>query len=354
MDELDAVGSVLVRWERQHAKARDIGKEVSLARAALERIGAVLRDDPNEEVRLMQHLHGLYAEGGAGAVKGYLWGEVEAGLDEGFDWDAPGEPDWLVDGWLLRGRVQSLYGKGEIGKSRMAMQWAYALATGEAELLPGEVPVVSGVNPVPARVLAVSWEMTAAASTRLVRAAAAVYGHGDAVEAMGGRLVPCYVGGMGPLWRAGLTSGAPAHETQAMEWLRRRVDGFDLCILDSVAAAYAANEIDRGHVRGFLSAMDRLAIDSGCAVLLIGHSSRSYLVSGSTDWENMVRVLLAMEQEGVTAAERKKMGEAGEVPGTMLRVAKMNDARKPAVRWLGSHKGGGWVSVDRSQSRSEG
>ena len=91
-----------------------------------------------------------------------------------------------------------------------------------------------------------------------------------------------------PGWRAAHEDGAP----------------YALVVIDPIAAAYACSENDRGLVRQFCTAFDKAAEDSGAAVLLVGHPSKSgdEGYSGNTDWRNAVRG--GRLQSAVSAARR--------------------------------------------------
>ena len=70
--------------------------------------------------------------------------------------------------------------------------------------------------------------------------------------------------------------------------------GMRLCVLDSLNRMFQGNENDRPMVTGFLRELEALATKTQCAILLLGHPSKSALVdgsgySGSTAWDSMVR-----------------------------------------------------------------
>ena len=70
-----------------------------------------------------------------------------------------------------------------------------------------------------------------------------------------------------------------------------------LVILDPAADLFGGDEINRAHVRAFISMLRRLAMDIDGAVLLTAHPSREGIrsgdgYSGSTAWHNSVRSLL--------------------------------------------------------------
>jgi RecA-family ATPase len=76
-----------------------------------------------------------------------------------------------------------------------------------------------------------------------------------------------------------------------------------LVVLDTAADLYAGNENDRAQVNRFVKAYcERIAIETGAAVLLCAHPSRDGLRSGegsagSTAWSNAVRSRLYLHRD---------------------------------------------------------
>jgi len=76
--------------------------------------------------------------------------------------------------------------------------------------------------------------------------------------------------------------------------------GLDFVVLDNVAHLFEGNENIRAHVARFIGLLNKLALDSNCAIILIGHPNKNgddY--SGSTAWQNQVRshILLKIDAE---------------------------------------------------------
>jgi RecA-family ATPase len=66
--------------------------------------------------------------------------------------------------------------------------------------------------------------------------------------------------------------------------------GVEFSVFDNVAHLFAGNENIRGQVAQFCGLMDRIAMDTGGASLLLGHPNKAGAeFSGSTAWENQVR-----------------------------------------------------------------
>jgi RecA-family ATPase len=66
--------------------------------------------------------------------------------------------------------------------------------------------------------------------------------------------------------------------------------GAKLVCLDNVAHLFAGNENDRSQVTQFVNLLNRLAVETGAAILLMGHPNKGGdTYSGSTAWLNAVR-----------------------------------------------------------------
>lgn len=102
-----------------------------------------------------------------------------------------------------------------------------------------------------------------------------------------------------------------------------RRTGAKLVALDNVAHLFAGNENDRGEVTRFVNALNRLAGDTGAAVLLLGHPNKagdSY--SGSTAWLNAVRSQFTIEHDLQTDMRTVTVGKANYArKGEQLRFA---------------------------------
>ncbi len=203
---------------------------------------------------------------------------------------------WLVPGLVPSGTVTLLGGDGGTGKSLLALQLAYAVATGGTWLGRG---VASG------SALFISAEDDEAELHRRL---------GDVVQADEGRF--------GDLDR--LTLRSLAGEDALLAMLDRSTgalapsglyaeiearmgrDAPALVVLDTLADLFPGNENDRAQARQFIGLLRGLAIRHECAVLLLAHPSLSGLnsgsgTSGSTGWNNSVRSRLYLSrivQEG--------------------------------------------------------
>jgi RecA-family ATPase len=102
-----------------------------------------------------------------------------------------------------------------------------------------------------------------------------------------------------------------------------------LVIVDSVAAAFGGNYIDRVQVRTFVSMLRRMAEAADCAVLLLDHPSLSGMTngsgrSGSMDWRNAVRAFMYLRpldnEDGSKGRELEVMKINSGAPGEKVKL----------------------------------
>ena len=91
-----------------------------------------------------------------------------------------------------------------------------------------------------------------------------------------------------------------------------------IIVIDTLADAFAGDEINRVQARQFIGLLRGLALRHGCAVLLLAHPSLTGIASGkgssgSTGWDNSVRSALYLtrdERAGMTLQELRDIGQA--------------------------------------------
>lgn len=77
--------------------------------------------------------------------------------------------------------------------------------------------------------------------------------------------------------------------------------GAKLVILDNVAHLFVGNENDRADVTRFVNLLNKLASDTGAAIILLGHPNKAGDEwSGSTGWNNAVRSRLYLDHDEQT------------------------------------------------------
>ncbi len=305
-------------------------------------------DDPDLAELMRGHLKAAAADAAdAGHVEPAQPFEVEAA-----DESDPPRREWLIPGWLPRGRLASIYGRGEAGKSRLLLHVAHAVACGgpvlpwdpdvKDDAVRGDVPEVADGG----RVLLVTWEDEAAEVRRRWRMA-------HAAGAVDTKQMPAEIAildmrrhGAGPLWAPhGKGSG---HVSTRGEWTEagRRIlamlPGCDLAVLDPLASAYACSEIDRALVRGFATRLDAAAEAAGCAVVLSAHPSRAgererSAESGSTDWRNAVRSRWILGPQRTAHKAPGADGKDAPIDAPCLALDKASYAPGRGRVWLRSH-----------------
>ena len=346
----DAVGVIVRGWEAEEGRAR-MSQKARLASQALTLLDAHFRGGDVDVVRRMGEVKRLYDTGGAGAVARFYDMRGADLLQWGIQWREDVSPVWIVPGWLPASRLSFLFADGGIGKTRLAVQLAVARALGHPTWVPGDwqCPGIA-LDDTPRRVLFVSWEDTERAVQRGIQQAARALGieEDGLAQRLKGHLDFCYAGDAGALWApVGHAHVSTVSElTSSGRLLVSSLAGYDLAILDPLAAIYASDENQRGLVRAFVNTFDRAAQEAQCALLILAHSSKSSAVSGSTDWANAVRCVLRLLR-----AERRLKNKEPEFLGVRLEVIKMNEARKPAGVWLAEGNGGcGWRAVPQEES----
>ena len=255
----------------------------------------------------------------------------------------PAPRPWLVRDWLPLGAVTLFSGSGGIGKSRLAMQLAAAVAGGARDWLgaagKASAPMLAADGGGPAPALVVSWEDDA---DELERRRRGLF-HGGAAyadrDALAGRLlfVDAARPGVGPLWtvdRRGI-GGDTGGVIDALERLALE-RGARLVVIDSLAAAYVGSEIDRAQVRAFMGRLDRMARTVGAAVLVVSHPPKGTRqnpaapYSGSTDWRNAARALWTLADAALDA-DGKPQADGAAWTGHALTLDKSNYGPLPAA-----------------------
>ncbi len=87
--------------------------------------------------------------------------------------------------------------------------------------------------------------------------------------------------------------------------------GAQLAILDNVAHLFTGNENDRGEVTRFVNLLNRLAGETGAAILLLGHPNKAGdTYSGSTAWISAVRSHASLAHDLDTDVRTITVGKA--------------------------------------------
>ena len=272
--------------------------------------------------------------------------------------------DWLIEGWIPHKAVTMLTGQGGVGKSRLALQLAWALATGTQWLgQAGNMPPPGGryggdfvpLQPVP--IIYATWEDSPAQ----IQGRLQWMNNGYEADAhfYGVDMRP-----HGAMW-AGASAGQAPGLTKAGVELRAEVErlGAKLLVVDTLGVANRASEIDRAEVGAFFADFSYAADTGGCSVLLVAHPPKTNeLYSGSTGMLGGVRALLTLERiETKCEHSAHSDGEPCVKPHAFrLRNAKQNyapDANRAI--WLRNDRGiwveeayPNWIKDDQSYDYS--
>ena len=250
---------------------------------------------------------------------------------------------WLIENWLPADSVTLLAGLGGLGKSRLAWQLCYSLASSIHEWLGkrenASIADIAIREPVP--VLYISWEddqheLARRLPTRIKQ---------DAVGYLEDRLHAKIV--QKAIWEPDPTGSKHTSTLGVLTDLGRMIDdyaaqiGAALVVLDPLAAAYALNENDRALVRAFLSDRQAACRRDGYALIILSHPPKNEAAySGSTDWWNGVRTVWTLGLEETPASKQARAAVAKNKPEPILGMAldrpKSNYGKPTETIWLAS------------------
>ena len=247
------------------------------------------------------------ANGALPLAERYDWSQPVPILPERSDWsDTPARRQWLIDGWLSRGRIALLSGRGGAGKSKLGIQLCHAVAAGSGEAdgtrrwFEGGPELNIGVE----HVAFATWEDDSDEIMRRMLDRPA-YDNANATAALhadlADRLHVFDLAGQGPLWEQSERGHGRLTDTGHALRLRCEAAGARLLVIDPLASAYADSEISRGAVRAFIANWDAWGRAVDCTIFIVGHPPKGAAgddarYSGSTDWRNGVRSFLYLDR----------------------------------------------------------
>ena len=232
----------------------------------------------------------------------------------------PQRPSFVIDQWLPQSEVTLLGAHGGIGKSMIGLQLAVCVACGQHFF---------GLEVQQRRAAFVSYEDSAAVlAWRLHRICA--WMSVPMVDLADQLLVADGSRSIGS-WFS--THHGEAGPTKQFFGMAERLAGYEVIVVDGASDTFAANENDRGQVKGFIRMLRRLVPSTGALLLLahvdkqtakLGASSEGY--SGSTGWHNGPRARWYVRREQ----------EDGDTDSLIMELQKSNLGRSGAqikLRW---------------------
>ncbi len=194
---------------------------------------------------------------------------------------------WLLDGFIPLQQMTLLTGPGAAGKSLASQQLCTCVAMGRPFL---GVPVTGG------RAMYITCEDDT--NELHIRQKAICAALGISLPYLHDRLFLASL--MGALGNELCTFDAEGRMKTTEAWKRLlttiKARKITFVVLDNVAQLFTGNENIRNQVAAFCGLLNKLASETGCSVLLLGHPNKAgddY--SGSTAWNNQVRSRLFLK-----------------------------------------------------------
>ena len=238
---------------------------------------------------------GSTAEADFDIVKGTSEAERVKEVDKPLGLDAfsgpPPKRKWIIENWLPEGKTTSLYGTGGVGKSKLAMQLGYSIASG--------IPFL-GMEVKKMPVLMIMCEDDKDELHNRIAEIRSAPEYEFAEEEEVNILFWTRVGLESAIGEARQSSVV---KTKFYKKLVKQLNAMGsrdepkLLVLDTLTDVYAGSEIIRELVNAFVKVVvGGINKECGATTLLIGHPSKGggdY--SGSTHWNNAVRHRLVLE-----------------------------------------------------------
>jgi hypothetical protein len=278
----------------------------------------------------------------------------------------PPELDFVFSGFLA-GTVGALVAPGASGKSYWALQVAAAIASSDADIL--------GLNPSKTgRVIYLAGEDPEIIIKRRLHSFASYLNPKSRQNVANNLLIEPLVGRRVVLAKRDDYRVGNDGITEAERNIRNIITGTSgarLLVLDTLTRFHELDENSNGDMAFLVSVLERIAAESGAAVLYLHHTSKGAVTGGTADTQQAARGASALidnarwcgfvqkmtKEEAVKLGEKsytgKAIGEVNRKQYVKFGVSKQNYAEIAADVWLKHGTGGILVPVDIVEAKKE-
>jgi archaellum biogenesis ATPase FlaH len=214
--------------------------------------------------------------------------------------DHKGPPEFVIDGYVPRGIMTTLYGRDGLGKSTLTMLLAIQLAVGRSALF--------AAPKAPQRVLYISPEDPERAVIdrfqRIVKMLDLTDEEFELVEQNFD--MPDMTGADITVMKFDREGEASPRMFSNQLQARLETDNLDLVILDPISDVYSDNENDFTKVAAMMRHLNQLAMASDTAIMLIGHPAKdeASTYGGSRAWSSKSRSRLLLQKAASDAVPK--------------------------------------------------
>lgn len=214
--------------------------------------------------------------------------------------DHKGPPEFVIDGYVPRGIMTTLYGRDGLGKSTLTVLLAIQLAVGRSALLaapkaPQRVPYISPEDP--ERAVIDRFQ-------RIVKMLDLTDEEFELVEQNFD--MPDMTGADITVMKFDREGEASPKMFSNQLHARLETDDLDLVILDPISDVYSDNENDFTKVAAMMRHLNQLAMANDTAIMLIGHPAKdeASTYGGSRAWSSKSRSRLLLQKAGSDAVPK--------------------------------------------------
>jgi archaellum biogenesis ATPase FlaH len=245
--------------------------------------------------------------------------------------DHKGPPEFVIDGYVPRGIMTTLYGRDGLGKSTLTVLLAIQLAVGRSALL--------AAPKAPQRVLYISPEDPERAVIdrfqRIVKMLDLTDEEFELVEQNFD--MPDMTGADITVMKFDREGEASPKMFSNQLHARLETDDLDLVILDPISDVYSDNENDFTKVAAMMRHLNQLAMANDTAIMLIGHPAKdeASTYGGSRAWSSKSRSRLLLQKAGSDAVPKLSQQKSSYGP-TMPGIDCLWDEDWGALKPVGS------------------